>query len=336
MKSRDDGRIGYLDGMRGIAALMVFAIHANGLGLRSLGIVGNSIADNLIFGVVIFFVLSGYSISIALDRHPGVVSFFVRRFFRIYPLYALVCVAAVVSYQPSNVSSLLAHLTFWNILDLRYAADLLSVEWTIPVEVSFYVLAPAIFALTLRRWPLAAAVAVVLAVPQVRQLIAVGLGDYVFAHRNHTLIWHLYAFLFGVVAYRFRPKIHAGLLLAAGSAMLVLVMAFPSNSLTASIMAAATVLLIWACGNGSLIAQWLRSAPMIWLGHVSYSIYLTHTFVLHWLKEIPDVTLRGWVALPAVLTISWLTQRFIEAPFIDAGRKLARRTPLCDEKVSRE
>src|SRR5690242_7353076 len=106
-----------LDGLRGVAALMVFLIHANGMGLRELGQIGNSIADHGKYGVTVFFVVSAYSlclsVSPAFDGRPvSWPGYFARRAFRIIPMYffALAAFAAIGLVEIKSTSSLMATL----------------------------------------------------------------------------------------------------------------------------------------------------------------------------------------------------------------------------------
>src|SRR5689334_3703390 len=117
-------RIKYLDGIRAIAVLAVVTIHYGGFGLRSLGDIGNAIVDHGKYGVTIFFVLSAYSLCLSLAHHrPNWTDFYIRRLFRIAPLYWLVCLVVVLLrlWKGGDASELLislgSHLTFANIID---------------------------------------------------------------------------------------------------------------------------------------------------------------------------------------------------------------------------
>jgi len=59
-------RLAYLDGLRAIAALMVFLIHSGAPALRAAGPIGNSIVDHGKYGVTVFFVVSAYSLCVSL------------------------------------------------------------------------------------------------------------------------------------------------------------------------------------------------------------------------------------------------------------------------------
>jgi len=131
-------RVAYLDGMRATAALMVFIGHAAAAGLlplTPLGPVGYSIVSHGPYGVTIFFVLSAYTLCIsvapALEGSPvSWRAYFIRRFFRIAPLYyAVLLFAEYLNAGPSShAMSLFLHVSFFNAFVPLYANDLLSIE----------------------------------------------------------------------------------------------------------------------------------------------------------------------------------------------------------------
>jgi peptidoglycan/LPS O-acetylase OafA/YrhL len=100
MKKDFSKRIPELDGIRGTAILMIVVFHW--IGLEGVSILPRKIHGLLSFGwsgVDLFFVLSGFLISgILLDpRDSGnyFKVFYVRRFYRILPLYGAVCLLSV-------------------------------------------------------------------------------------------------------------------------------------------------------------------------------------------------------------------------------------------------
>ncbi len=121
-------RIGYLDGIRGLAALAVTVLHAFqmfGYGLEPLGIVSDSlltggVIDQILpplftnviqfgaFAVEIFIVISGYSLMLGVVRSKngrvkgGIGAYFKRRIRRIWPPYyaALLILLLVIAFVP--------------------------------------------------------------------------------------------------------------------------------------------------------------------------------------------------------------------------------------------
>src|SRR5215471_7796657 len=112
-------------------ALMVFLIHSGAPALRAAGPIGNTIVDHGRYGVTVFFVVSAFSLCVSLRPafEGGRVSwaaYFVRRFFRIAPLYYLVLGYVLLSgsaiLPPETArDSVLLHVTFANVFTPRFA-----------------------------------------------------------------------------------------------------------------------------------------------------------------------------------------------------------------------
>ncbi len=85
------GETDFITGLRAIAAILVVAIHTQAL--SEFGFVGINISDNGRYGVQIFFVISGFTIAETYSKSNSFASYFTRRYFRIAPLYYLVCSA---------------------------------------------------------------------------------------------------------------------------------------------------------------------------------------------------------------------------------------------------
>ncbi|MFI7148016.1 acyltransferase family protein [Nonomuraea sp. NPDC050022] len=141
-------RFAWLDALRGIGALAVVGEHLTTWAMPWL----RPTSFNLgVYGVMVFFLVSGYIIPSSLERHGDVRAFWVGRFFRLYPLY-LAVIALVLALAwwipvrpevPRDLSSVAAHLTM--LLDTVGAAGVLNTMWTLSYEMVFYLLAAALF-----------------------------------------------------------------------------------------------------------------------------------------------------------------------------------------------
>lgn len=106
------------------------------------------------FGVAVFFLISGFVIPMSL-RHMSTAQFFVRRFFRIYPVYWVCLVLSAAMYVASSRywSTPLPDRVTWsylasNLALLHSAAGIPSLDfvcWSLAVEVKFYIVFALIF-----------------------------------------------------------------------------------------------------------------------------------------------------------------------------------------------
>ena len=84
-KREPGGRLAFLDMLRGIAALSVVLAHI----ITTVAPAANPIQviDFGRFGVQVFFLCSGFIIPVSLQNSQSLKRFWLRRFFRLYPLY---------------------------------------------------------------------------------------------------------------------------------------------------------------------------------------------------------------------------------------------------------
>lgn len=127
--------------LRGIAAFMVLATHYHELAGWHIPAL-----KFLHVGVDLFFVISGYVFAPYLFGKPlRLRPFFVRRWFRVYPLYlaAVFVYACLRPWEPLMGSNILKHLLFLHTFESREVAfSLNSAFWSLPPEVEFYLFLP--------------------------------------------------------------------------------------------------------------------------------------------------------------------------------------------------
>jgi len=94
----------------------------------------------------------------------------------------------------------------------------------------------------------------------------------------------------------------------------------------AAVPTVGAALLIWAGPRAFLNARLLSNPLLVWVGKISYPLYLWHWVILSYLRILasgtPSVAVRSG-AIVAAIVLSWLTYRFIETPlrFGNGGRK---------------
>jgi peptidoglycan/LPS O-acetylase OafA/YrhL len=140
-------RLAWLDALRGIGALAVVAEHLPWV-LPPLRPYWFSVG---IYGVMVFFLVSGYIIPASLERRGDLRAFWISRLFRLYPLYLVVCVLMVgLSWWvpirdavPRDGSAVVSHATM--LLDVLNVGGVADTMWTLSYEMVFYLLLTALF-----------------------------------------------------------------------------------------------------------------------------------------------------------------------------------------------
>lgn len=109
------------------------------------------------YGVLVFFLVSGYIIPASLEHRGDVRSFWVSRVFRLYPLYLLVigvalALAAWMPVRPEvprDLTAVAMHLTM--LMDVVNGAGIVDTMWTLSYEMVFYLIVTALFVAGLHR-----------------------------------------------------------------------------------------------------------------------------------------------------------------------------------------
>lgn len=229
------GRIDMLDGLRGLAALLVVIYHytsrwteaENG---ESIYPHGDGIAEALPFlnsfggfGIFLFFLISGFVIFMTLSRTSGLVDFAVRRGARLWPTMIVCAVLTTIAIQTSGIHARFDSLAYWEIQPLEFVSSVFFVDpgfisqifgipgldwvdgvyWTLWVEVRFYLLIALVYwiaggRLFLLAWCLVQLIsAAILVVKFERGLGAVWVPELIF--QSSYLAW----FSLGIAAYQF-------------------------------------------------------------------------------------------------------------------------------------
>ncbi|NTV64785.1 MAG: acyltransferase [Oscillochloris sp.] len=290
-------RLRWLDATRGLAALIVLASHTVDYFWR--GYADAVQAGNA--GVVLFFLCSGYVIPISLEA-LSLKRFWLRRFFRLYPLYwlSIVLFLALGSHQVA-LPVIAANLTMLQFF--MGIPHISSIYWSLTVEMVFYIMVSALKLLRLHHWTF-------------EVLIVLCLGLTVLRHVAPTLanlLVYLPVCLFGTLIYWVDQQRYGRRELLSGLALLVVYLC--------SWPAPLSFIVGWLLVLGLFLTIYSRRdlfqpALLIWCGQVSYSIYLLHAFPL-WLT-------RGW-GMPLVFLVAAIGYAVIERPAIRLGHWLTRR-----------
>lgn len=101
------------------------------------------------FGVILFFAISGFLMAELASNTPPL-KFLAHRLIRIYPIYWL-CVLSVVTFSHLGSSPIHPDLLSLLLVPGGTRAYVLGVEWTLPFELTFYLIVFAVIAIKLQR-----------------------------------------------------------------------------------------------------------------------------------------------------------------------------------------
>jgi peptidoglycan/LPS O-acetylase OafA/YrhL len=152
-------RMAWLDALRGFAALCVVYEHFGARVFPGFHKLVFSVFDPGLYGVLVFFLVSGYVVPASLERRGSVRAFWIGRVFRLFPLFGFVILATLLlnafglaSVDGTNQNAgaaVLSHLFMLN--DLLGGPNLVVVIWTLSYEMVFYLLLTALFTVGLHR-----------------------------------------------------------------------------------------------------------------------------------------------------------------------------------------
>lgn len=151
----DNGRLVYLDGLKGLAILLVVIIHTGASSLPSLW---GDIGDFGKYGVQLFFIISTCLSLKSYEKKNGSISkWILLRLLRLSPIYYLALFVYYFTYggvetflgPDANVSflNILAHMLFVHGFFPNYINSIIGVEWYIGTLVVVYMCIPIIFKL---------------------------------------------------------------------------------------------------------------------------------------------------------------------------------------------
>jgi len=313
-------RIAALDSLRGVAILTVIASHF--VPEFAIGqVAGDVVASLGRFGVLLFFLLSGYLIFRNLTRQPLAI-FVSRRLFKIIPSYLVnVAVIALMGVVFADSFARYSPATYlWNAVMLSGVAKVETISgvyWTLFIEIKFYLLAAVFYRLFgVRRWDWLLAA-----------LILANAG--IVALRGHGSQFLTFTPVFFVGIALFQAE-QAGWSRNA-RIRLVAVCLIVSASLSAfdtpyafyspAYVVAETALFAWVLSRGA------GNAALGFMGRISYSHYLYHGVIGYWLFAVlrpvwPIGTAMLVLAVFAATTlIAFLFYHGVEVPMVAVGKR---------------
>jgi len=339
-----------LDGLRGLAALIVVFSHTSNSGMYFLPYMNlHGIGKS---GVFLFFLLSAFLLSRPLLEYSKsilsrsiVTHYGLRRFLRIYPLYIVYLMVALLStwllargYSVNNVA-LPFTLNWSDVVGQLLLQDARGVTWSIAVEFKFYFILPILILIISFVLPLGFLLSSFLFL-----MLLVGSQIVSPQHDSHVndarLLPYIPIFLFGVylaVVQQYLqnssalrvPRVQiilkclgwlgvAGVVLMTPLFFSIVIAPVPKNYFHQEFILYAgfwSLILVSAINTQGYLNRFLCSSLLRFFGAVSFGVYLWHPIFIQILRvtELPS-GVKAWLVLALATGFSYVTFRLIEKP----------------------
>ena len=363
-KTRERGYMPQLDALRFFAVMGVLFVHT-WPGSADVVVVG--LADWGELGVRLFFVLSGFLITgillggrEAISAEPArrwhvARQFYVRRFLRIFPIYYLViAVLFVAGTGPVRemwpwLVTYTTNIQIWHSLSFPYAV---AHFWSLAVEEQFYLVWPWLILFLPRKWLLPVLLALCLMGPSWRLFasfrystahgpaftLTVGVVDFLAIGALLAVVWHDKARRENVQRLLTRYVLPLGLTLYV--VMECLSRWGDQHAPAALKETGAALVFCWLVASASRgfkgVGGWLLEVrPVVYLGKISYGIYIYHYLVPVALVSVAEhagmnYTNDGFLNFIGVSLLTFgiaaLSWRLFESPINGLKRRFAYET----------
>ena len=312
-----------LDVLRAMAVLMVFCYHVLEYGYFS----DRYVSGLGQFGVLIFFVHTSLVLMMSMERNSGALNFYIRRFFRIYPLSIAVVALVVLLHIPSNPAREYVWLGKRNLLsnfaltmNLTHSPMALAPLWSLPIEVQMYVILPLLFLVARSKRAFRNMVFIWLALVPLAYFQPLMTGP-------HNIMRFAPCFVPGIVAYtslgKWKPRLPWYLwppfILAAYAAYQWL---DPRGYGWAECLALGLAIPMFREVQVPAV-RWLAGR----IAKYSYGIYLFHLIAIYYCFDriLGPAWLMVGASVMITLAASVISYHVLEEPLVEFGRRLGHR-----------
>jgi peptidoglycan/LPS O-acetylase OafA/YrhL len=353
-------KLSYIDAIRGIAILMVMMVHTAGYGNNQLP---DLLGAFVLFGkngVQLFFLASAFTLFYTGVRRNEaqnllVRDFWLRRFFRIAPMYYLAIIyyhwqdgGAGISYWTGeahhiNSTAVVSNFFFFHGLMPEWINSVVPGGWSIAVEMMFYLLFPLLFKYidNLNK-------AVNFAIGSIVFALMLKVVFYKFPLIHDIRLWKDYLALYlpgqlpvfslGIIAYYIIIEKQTKIKRAAifGIGLLAITQCIYGFIISAPVMVG-LAFMIFVIALSKTRYLFFVNRLTIFFGKISYSAYLLHFAVLYWIDQAgysnllnnhgnwlgtTNYFLRFGIVFLVTACLAYSFYKLVEVPFQQLGKSL--------------
>lgn len=344
-------RITAMEGLRGLAVILVFFVHYHALFAGNINPDSNTFAVSKFLevignsGVDLFFVLSGYLIYGAVIKNFHFFKFISRRIQRIYPtflvVFAVYLAASFLNPAKSKIPDAMPEALIFILQNILLLPGIFKIEpiitvaWSLSYEFFFYLLLPLLVAgfQLPKRTPLT----------RIIFFVSLVLICIIYSFYGSFPNLKLVMFASGILAYeavksfQIHKKVTSGTDILAILTFLIslpltyLLINSPENLSLSNHAQVANVLhllllfvtfliLVLTCiGSKTILKTIFSWTPLRWLGNMSYSYYLIHGFTLQcvalaillFAPKPIESVWIFWICVPIFFTLTWISSTIL-------------------------
>jgi peptidoglycan/LPS O-acetylase OafA/YrhL len=150
-------KLAYIDSLRGMAVLLVMLSHCIQFGTNNYGEILTLLFSKSEYGVQLFYIASAFTLFLSFKsrlnkENSPKLYFFIRRFFRIAPMYYIAIIFYLWQKNPwvdnlpdTGYSKILSHVFFIHGFSPLWMNSLVPGGWSVGLEMLFYLMVPFLF-----------------------------------------------------------------------------------------------------------------------------------------------------------------------------------------------
>lgn len=342
----------YVDALRGIAILMVMAVHVSQSNSLDISDLTKSVLKYGSKGVQLFFMVSAFTLFMSLnaryekEKRPFL-NYAIRRFFRIAPMYYIALIfytTVLVIYSPTR-DGIVLNALFLHGWSIKWFNNIVPGGWSIGVEMMFYIVLPFVF---LKIKNIDHAIKFLILSMVFKAILDYVLRIYLIVPNKEEfdlfLTFYLPSqmptFALGIAMYFIIEKKEYDLTNIKQSSLILLVgvvlftLLLESSYLIDNFVCFGCMFLILSIFMSrakGLLLNW----PLLQIGKFSFSLYLSHFAVIHVLEKLDlyyikiggifDFVYRYTLVLLFAFLVSAITYHLIESKFQVLGKILIKK-----------
>ena len=361
-------KLRYINALRGLAILAVIVVHCSLYGNNQyLPSIFKSVVWSGLHGVQLFYLVSAFTLFLSLDNRDGKEKsiwskFFIRRFFRIAPMYYVgICYYLwqdglgprywLADFDRITFSNIFSNFFFFHGFNPYWITSVVPGGWSIADEMLFYSLIPILF------WQIKnvrQAYGFVLITLAIRLFLQITLNtfpliaserlwdEYLFLYLPSQLpVFALGILFFHIVKSDYTFSLPPIFILITAIVLVVQFIGFPIGlPILPNHFLFSVAFLVLCIALSKKEFKILVNSLMIHLGKISYSMYVVHFAVLHWLikfnigdyltvsnryDSLLNYALRLLVVVIITSMISTVFYKLVELPMQAVGKRIIGR-----------